>query len=157
MDGYDDVFAARRRWVVALAALPRPQVFALATRLAERHTVLPVSVSQAGLALLPLREPVQHKVFYIGETPLSASQVEIRSEGREPVQGAAQVMADDADLADALAIVDGVLSGHLDGWEEAAALVREGLRALDSEARERHAMLTRSRVDFSLLEEEDKT
>jgi alpha-D-ribose 1-methylphosphonate 5-triphosphate synthase subunit PhnG len=154
---YEDVFAARTCWMVALSALPKSQVFTLAHSLAARHEVRPVTVSQAGLALLPLRDSVQRKPFYLGEIPLSASRVEIDTDGGATVQGAALVMADDSDLADALAICDGVLTHRLAGWQEVADGVRTGLQSLGHQTRIRKTMLERSRVDFSLLNEDDAT
>ncbi|HLK57334.1 MAG TPA: phosphonate C-P lyase system protein PhnG [Chthonomonadaceae bacterium] len=156
MTDYDEVFAARPQWTVALAALPKPEVFALAGRLAETHTVRPLAVSQAGLALLPLRESVQKQTFYLGELPLSTSHLEIETPDGTTVQGAALIMADDADFADALALCDGVLTHRLSGWEDVAGQVAEGLERLRHQARIRKTMLTRSRVNFSLLNEDDE-
>ncbi len=155
MQTYDEVFAARGQWVPALSALPRSGVFALASRLAETHTVRSLAVSQGGLALLPLRESVEHQVFYLGEVPLSSSLLEIVAADGTTVQGAALAMLDDSDFADALAICDGVLSHRLAGWQEVAAQVSEGLGRLREQARLRKTMLTRSRVSFSLLNEDE--
>lgn len=152
---YDAVFAARSQWMVALMAVPREPLFALASRLAETHTIRPLAVSQGGLALLPLRESVLHQTFYLGEIPLSSGHVEIETTDGTTVQGAALAMLDDADFADALAICDGVLAHRLTGWQEVADRVAEGLERLRAEARIRKTMLTRSKVSFSLLNEEE--
>jgi alpha-D-ribose 1-methylphosphonate 5-triphosphate synthase subunit PhnG len=152
----DEVFTARGQWMTALAALPHERVFQTAGRLAAIHTVRPLAVSQGGLALLPLRESVEHEVFYLGEVPLSSSHLEITAADGTTVQGAALAMLDDADFADALAICDGVLAHRLEGWRDVAALVGEGLDLLRAQNRLRKAMLTRSRVHFSLLNEEDE-
>lgn len=155
MESYDEVFAARGQWMTALAAVSRQEVFALAARLAETHTVRPLAVSQGGLALLPFRESVDREVFYLGEVPLSSSHVEIETAEGTTVEGAAIVMVDDADFADALAICDGVLAHRLSGWAAVAEQVQEGLNSLQHEARIRNTMLGRTHVDFSLLNEDD--
>jgi alpha-D-ribose 1-methylphosphonate 5-triphosphate synthase subunit PhnG len=156
MDMYDEIMAARRQWVPALSALPHPDIFALASRLAEIHDVRPLAVSQGGLALLPLRESVEREVFYLGEVPLSSSRLQIVAPDGRTVEGAALAMLDDADFADALAICDGVLAHRLTGWQEVAAQVSLGLEHLRARARLRKTMLTRSRVSFSLLNEDDE-
>ena len=149
------VFEARAQWIVALASLPKERVFTLAGRLAASYDVQPASVSQGGLALLPLRESVQRQTFYLGEVPFSSSHLELRAPDGTTVFCAAQVMADDADYADALAICDGILSHRLPGWEEVAAHVTEGLSHLRDLGRLRNTMLTRTRVNFSLLNEDE--
>ena len=141
--------------MTALAALQREEVFQTAHRLASAHTVRPLALSRGGLALLPLRESVHRQVFYLGEIPLSSSHVEITADDGTVVQGGATAMLDDADFADALAICDGVLAHRLAGWEEVADRVNEGRELLRDRARLRKTVLNRSRVSFSLLNEDD--
>ena len=151
---FDAVFAARSRWPVALANLPRERTLHLGRDVTERYDCRPATVPQAGLSLLTLRDSVEKEAFYLGEIPLSSSHVLISGDGKT-VEGGALIMADDAELASALALCDGVLANRLSGWEMIAEGVRDGLNALDEEARLRKTMLLRSRVNFALLNQED--
>jgi alpha-D-ribose 1-methylphosphonate 5-triphosphate synthase subunit PhnG len=155
MTEFDDVFAARSRWAVALNALPRETVLQVGADLARRHRIAPATVPQAGLALLSLRDSVEKQAFYLGDIPLASSRVTITDADGRTVEGGALIMADDAELASALAICDGVLAHRLSGWETVAETVREGLTNAGYEARVRKTMLSRSRVNFALLNEED--
>jgi alpha-D-ribose 1-methylphosphonate 5-triphosphate synthase subunit PhnG len=74
----------------------------------------------------------------------------MRADGR-CAKGGAQVMADDAELARALAVLDGLLAARLPGWEEAAALLDAGARLRADEDGRRRAMLAATRVDFAML------
>ena len=155
MESTTENILPRSQWAVALAAASRPRVKELAQQLANIHTVTPLAVTQAGLALLPLKDTVEHETFYLGEIPLSRSHIEIKTSDGKTGQGGAAVMADDGDLADALAICDGVLAHQLMGWQDVATLLAEGAAVLSHRARIRQTMLTRSRVHFSLLNEDD--
>jgi alpha-D-ribose 1-methylphosphonate 5-triphosphate synthase subunit PhnG len=155
MTDSDDIFAVRSRWSVALGSLPRETVLELGGSLAGQFRVTPATIPQSGLALLSLRDSVEKQTFYLGEIPLSSSHVIIADESGQTVEGAAILMVDDAELASALAICDGVLANRLAGWDTVATHVRTGLANLDQESRIRKTMRTRSRVNFSLLNEED--
>ena len=152
---FDVILATRARWPVALASLPRERTLGLGREVTERYDCRPATVPQAGLSLLTLRDSVEKEAFYLGEIPLSSSHVLI-SGGGETVEGGAMIMADDAELASALALCDGVLANRLSGWESIAEGVQDGLNALDDEARIRKTMLLRSRVNFALLNQEDE-
>jgi alpha-D-ribose 1-methylphosphonate 5-triphosphate synthase subunit PhnG len=151
----ETILAERSRWSVALASLPRERVTELGRAITVRYDCQPVTLPQAGLALLTLRDSVEREQFYLGEFPLSSSHIRITGEGKT-VEGGAFIMADDAELASALALCDGALAHRLHGWERIAEGVRDGLNALDDEARIRKTMLERSRVNFALLNEEDE-
>ena len=151
---FEAILATRARWPVALASLPRERTLDLGRNVAERYDCRPATVPQAGLSLLTLRDSVEKQAFYLGEIPLSSSRVLISGDG-QTVEGGALIMADDAELASALALCDGVLANRLSGWETIAEGVREGLESLDDEARIRKTMLLRSRVNFALLNQED--
>lgn len=152
---YETLLAARGRWAVALAELPRSTVLETATELAQRHQVTPTAVPQSGLTLVTLRDSVEKQAFYLGEAPLASSQVALTDSTGRTVAGGALILADDTELANALAICDGVLAGRLDGWEEVATQVEIGLERISHEQRVRKTMLSRSRVSFALLNEED--
>ena len=153
---YEGLLAARSRWAVVLTELPRTTVLETATKLAQRYTVTPNTVPQAGLTLVTLRDSVGKQAFYLGEAPLATSNVSITDSKGRTVAGGALILADDTELASAIAICDGVLAGRLEGWEEVAAHVSDGLELLNRIARVRKTMLTRSRVNFALLNEEDE-
>lgn len=121
------------------------------------YSARPVVLPEAGLTLLPIRESVRCECFYLGEIPLSTAHCELSLPEGGAVHGAAIVMADDAEFALALAVCDGVLAHRLSGWEQVADLLEHGLAALQHEADVRHTMRERSRVRFSLLNQEEAT
>lgn len=141
----------RKDWIRALTAHPVSTVIGLATQLASDYTVTLTSLPQAGLGLLKLTDGAFHENFYLGEFPLSSCRVELCLADGRRAEGGAQVMADDAELARALAILDGILAARLPGWETVAAHVQSGSEQRDAEARRRRAMLNQTRVDFALL------
>ncbi|MEQ1668558.1 MAG: phosphonate C-P lyase system protein PhnG, partial [Sulfuriferula sp.] len=63
---------------------------------------------------------------------------------------------DRARLARAIAILDAVLAAQLSGWESAAALVEQGLTVYEQLVQSRRALLSSTRVDFSLLGQEEE-
>jgi len=144
---------ARGQWVRLLHAAGREAVCACveALREAEGLAIRPRSVPQAGLGMLALREPSLGEVFNLGEFPLSRAEVEVEVEG---VAGAALVMADDAELAAALAVCDAVLAGGLAGHERVEALLAAGREAVARESAVRAGLLASTTVDFALLEED---
>ena len=154
MIDFDHLISSRCRWCVALGALEREAVLALGAELAARFVVAPANVPRAGLTLLALRDSVEQQAFYLGEAPLSTSHVTI-SDGIQTVEGGAMLMADDTELVNAIAICDGVLANRMDGWLDVAQAIEAGQEHLDQEARFRKTILKRSRVNFSLLNEED--
>ena len=70
-------------------------------------------------------------------------------------EGGAVVMADDADLAHALAVLDAVFAHRWPGEEVVGALALRGATARERLRAQRQAGLQRTRVDFSLLAEAD--
>ncbi|MCG8123513.1 MAG: phosphonate C-P lyase system protein PhnG, partial [Candidatus Thiodiazotropha taylori] len=55
--------------------------------------------------------------------------------------------------AEQLAVCDAVMTGRLPGWQKVEALLQEGSARREQISRERKAMLARTKVDFSLLED----
>lgn len=139
-------------WLRCWTALPREEVLAAATAAREpgwrmQHRQVPC----AGLAMLQLREPNQGERFLLGELPLSVAEVGIvLADGRD-ITGAAQVLADDAELAGALAILDAVLAHGLDAGGVAALLGRGRDLCAVEDAR-RGGILHQTTVAFSRLE-----
>jgi alpha-D-ribose 1-methylphosphonate 5-triphosphate synthase subunit PhnG len=150
---------ARGAWPRALTALSADELQGVGEELAAQYTVTDVSLPQAGLALVQMRDGAFHEHYYLGETPIARAHVHVRgSDGRE-AQGAAQILDDRAGLARTLALLDAVLAARLPGWERVARLVERGreLRAAEDDARRQ--ILARTRVDFATLgatEEEDE-
>jgi alpha-D-ribose 1-methylphosphonate 5-triphosphate synthase subunit PhnG len=146
-----ELMIERKDWVRALMAHPPLELNALAERLSldceVRHTSLP----QAGLGLLTLADGAFREPYYLGEFPLSTCRIELQLADGRRTEGGAQVMADDANLARALAILDAVLAARLPGWEEVAERLRAGEEKCREQAIRRKAMLASTRVDFALL------
>lgn len=141
----------RQAWVRALTAHPPEKLKALAEALAAGHEVRLKSLPQAGLGLLTLTDGAFHEPYYLGEFPLSSCSVELSLSDGRTAAGGAHVMADDAELARALAILDAVLAARLPGWEEVSSQIDAGATVRAGEDRRRRAMLAATRVDFAML------
>jgi alpha-D-ribose 1-methylphosphonate 5-triphosphate synthase subunit PhnG len=150
----------RSGWIRALTAHPSTDLMALAEQLAEGCEVRLTRLPQAGLGLLTLIDGALHEPYYLGEFPLSSCAVELTLPDGRKAAGGAQVMADDAELARALAILDAVLAAQFPGWERVSALVEAGAQKRTAEDRRRAAILAATRVDFAMLnnagEEDDE-
>lgn len=144
----------RETWVAALRAAPAERLDRVASDLASRYPSEPVELPRAGLALLPLRESVRGEEFYLGEVPLSQAHLRLKLEDGRVVHGAAVVMADDEGLAQQLALCDAVLAHALPGNEAVAEVIALGHAVLRQREQARAAMRERTRVDFSLLNQE---
>lgn len=143
----------RSRWMRAFAAAEADRVLALAGRLAAEHSATHRSAPRAGLALLRLRESVMLDTFYLGEIPVTTARVALLAPDGGRVEGGSVVMDDDVEFAAALAVLDGVLAHGLSGSAEVRGLLDEGQAEIDRTARLRAAMLSRTKVDFSLMAE----
>ena len=141
----------RKDWIRALTAHPATELNALATELTAACNVTLRSLPQAGLGLLTLTDGAFRAPYYLGEFPLSSCSVEIALADGRRAAGGAQVMADDAELARSLAILDAILAARFPGWERVAALVESGALVRAEEDRRRRAMLAATRVDFAML------
>lgn len=148
----------RKDWIRALTAHPSQTLHALAEQLAEDVAVTPTSLPQAGLGLLTLTDGAFHEQYYLGEFPLSACGLTLTLPDGRSAEGAAQVMADDVQLARTLAILDAILAAQFPGWERVSQCVNAGAQQRTEEDRRRSVMLTATRVDFAMLgnaEEDD--
>ncbi len=141
----------RKDWIRALTAHPVPYLNALAGQLAEGCEVRLTSLPQAGLGLLTLTDGAFHEPYYLGEFPLSACRIELGLADGRRAEGGAQVLADDAELARSLAILDAVLAARLPGWERVAEQVNAGAEQRSATDRRRQLMLAATRVDFAML------
>ncbi len=152
----EDLLCDRGKWVAALMTNPKDKIIELGDRLGARYNAEHKKVPKAGLAMLRLRESVLGEAFNVGELPLSSAKVSLTSQEGHTTEGGALVMADDASLATALAVCDGVLAARWEGAEEVAELVRAGLQTLADEDTQRKQMLASSKVNFALLNQEEE-
>lgn len=143
----------RSQWIKALSRINRPDLIEQVHGLAKEWSIKPVSPPQSGLGALKFKESTLSEAFFLGEFPLSSVWIEITTQSGEVVQGAANVMDDDIEYAEALAICDAVLAAQLDGFDLVAALLHEGQRIFEERESARRKILSSTRVDFSLLED----
>jgi alpha-D-ribose 1-methylphosphonate 5-triphosphate synthase subunit PhnG len=145
----------RKDWAVALCALPAAEVKHLANVLSDELEVRDVALPHAGLGLLNLRDGAFQESYFIGEIPVARAEVTVRSAAGDEARGGALIVDDRAQFARSIAILDAVLAGKLPGWMTAMELVRNGMQAHRQKSSERKKQLAATRVDFSLLEQED--
>lgn len=141
----------RKDWIRALSAHPASVLNVLADELTCDCDVKLKSLPQAGLGLLQLVDGAFHEPYYLGEFPLSSCSIELSLADGRTAAGGAHVMADDADLARTLAILDAVLAARLPGWERVSSLIEAGAAIRTEENRRRRAMLAATQVDFAML------
>lgn len=146
----------RRHLVACLTAADREQVLQAATQLAEGLTITPLQPAESGLALMQWQDAVMHQPFFLGEVPMARAAIALVNHRGERAEGGAVVMADDADLAHALAVLDAVFAHRWPGLEVVEALALSGTTARDRVRAQRQSGLRRTRVDFSLLAEADE-
>lgn len=145
----------RRHLVACLVAAGREPVLNTATQVTEGLTVTPLQPAESGLALMQWRDAVQHQPFFLGEVPMARAAVALVNHRGERAEGGAVVMADDAELAQALAVLDAVFAQRWPGVEAVDALALRGAQTRDRIRAVRQAGLKRTRVDFALLAEAD--
>ena len=141
----------RKDWIRALTAHPAIVLNALANHLTTNCEVRLKSLPQAGLGQLTLTDGAFHEPYYLGEFPLSTCSVELTLPDGRCAEGGAKVMADDAEFARSLAILDAILSASLPGSELISELLVSGVHLRGDEDRRRRAMLAATRVDFAML------
>lgn len=145
----------RNLWIRTLTAHANQTVLKMAETLAQNWQINYKFLPQVGLSLLQVEDGVFHEPYYLGEIPLASVQIEIIDERSEVFIGAAQVMSDSVDLAIALAVCDVVMIHQLPGWQQVAKLIKQGMEKRALEDLQRGAMLARTKVDFSLLNQEE--
>jgi alpha-D-ribose 1-methylphosphonate 5-triphosphate synthase subunit PhnG len=143
----------REEWGAALARVDDASLRGVADNLPASWQIRPMALPQAGLGMLKLRDTALNDAFYLGEYPLASCQIEITTDKGEVVEGASLVMDDRVERAEWLAICDALLAARLPGWESVDALLQLGIAKQEQVALERKAMLARTRVDFSLLDD----
>ena len=145
----------RKEWAAALCALPAAEVKHLATVVTGELEVRDVALPHAGLGLLNLRDGAFAEPYFLGEIPVARAEVMVRSAAGDEERGGALIVDDRVQLARAIAILDAVLAGKLPGSAPALALVRRGMDVRRHKHNERKKILAATRVDFSLLGQED--
>lgn len=146
--------AALSRLSAALTRVEPDRLAAIAKEFTERYPVRLTSLPVSGLAMMQLRESVNGDAFNLGEIPMSSASVELELGDGKSVSGAANAMIDDADLVTWMAVCDAALRHELAGREKIEALVDEGLAKLQKDQDIRQSILHRTKVRFSLLNEE---
>ena len=130
---------------------PLEEVEALALRLTKDCIVTYPVLPQAGLAMLQLEEGALGTAFYLGEFPLAKCEVSLQLADGRQVTGAAQIMDDRVEFAQALAVLDAILAHQLLGCDEAQVLLSAGMKKIADDEAIRQRMLAQTRVDFSML------
>ncbi|MDT8371027.1 MAG: phosphonate C-P lyase system protein PhnG [Gammaproteobacteria bacterium] len=141
----------RKNWIRLLMAVNKKQIKQLAEQITSGWALRYKSLPQSGLGMLKLRDGALQEPFYLGEIPIASAWVELTLPNGDKAEGAAQVMDDDKDLAEALAVCDAVLANQLVGHDLLTVLLQQGANKLEAEQRNRKRMLKRTHVDFSLL------
>lgn len=146
---------ARKDWPAALCALPAGEVKETVRTLLQHFDVRDVALPQAGLGLLNLRDGAFHESYFIGEIPVARADVILRTRSGEEARGGAVIVDDRSQFARSIAILDAVMSARLAGWEQAATLVQRGVELRGLKQIERKQQLAATRVDFSLLGQDE--
>ena len=142
----------RTTWVSALKELPAKDLLAMTKELSKDWMLRPKSLPQSGLGMMKLKDSAFNEAFYLGEFPISTAWLEVTTADGYKAEGAAQVMDDNVEIAEALALCDAVLSYELPGWQQVYNMVEQGVAIREKTKRERKMMLARTRVNFSLLD-----
>ena len=143
----------RSQWTRALAVLPEKVIASLAADSRADYELFQKSLPQEGLGLFRMIDGARQDHFYLGEIPLTCAHIELRSPGGDGYSGAAQIMNVTPDHAVALAVCDAVLAHRLPGWQTMYDLVVSGMEILKRREQVRSAMVQRTRVNFSQLEQ----
>lgn len=144
-------FPDRSQWLRYWSALPEDFLCEAAAQISDRYVVEDLELVQPGLGLLPLTDSALGDAYYIGEVPLSRTHVRLQDQSGEYAEGAAILMDDRTAVVRALAILDAICASSWPGAEDARALLQQGKQLVAKECRARSAILSATRVDFSLL------
>ena len=150
---YTSVIPERTTWVHALTAVPADELLNLTASLSQDWQVRPKAIPQVGLGMLKLNDSAFEEPFYLGEFPLATAWLEVRTDEGVIAEGAAQLMDDRQELAEALALCDAILAHRLPGWRRLTKVLNQGMARREAIRRERTQMLAGTQVDFSLLED----
>jgi len=129
-----------------LARADRQDIAALSASV--RETYHPVIIKEPGktLAMIKMREPVRHSLFYIGEVIVSEAVVEL-----DGVKGIAVTMGDDTEKALDIAIIDAAHNkGVFTGMDTLLALEKKQIEQVMRE----NAMHLKTMVNFESMDQE---
>ena len=146
----------RESWVSALNNLPAEDIIDLTNQLSLNWIIQAKAVPQSGLGMLKLNDSALNEPYYLGEFPLASAWLEIKTDDELLAEGAAQVMDDRVELAQALALCDAILSARLPGWEQVADLLDKGVEQQKAVNLQRKHLLAQTQVNFSLLDDADE-
>jgi alpha-D-ribose 1-methylphosphonate 5-triphosphate synthase subunit PhnG len=144
---------AREDWLSALSAVPEDQLATVVDALSSGWKISPTTLPQAGLGMLRMRDGALNEPFHLGEFPLASCRISVTTESGETAEGAALVMDDRVERAERLALCDAILAARLPGWRQVFALLFDGMARREDLNYARKAMLARTRVDFTLLDD----
>ncbi|MDZ8104941.1 MAG: phosphonate C-P lyase system protein PhnG [Nostoc sp. DedQUE12a] len=146
---------SRSVWIKALTAYSPEKVQLLAEDLISGWQLNYKFLPQAGLSLLQMQDGVFYEPYFLGEIPVASAWIELTNAKDESFEGAAQVISDSVELAVALAVCDAVIAHELPGWQKVADLIQQGIEKRAWEELQQGAMLTKTKVNFSLLSQEE--
>jgi phosphonate C-P lyase system protein PhnG len=138
-----------------ITAAPRSAVLELASSLAAGRDIEHLQLPAEGLWLLQVTEPVRRDGYFIGEVPVGQACVRLRDSTYGEASGGAVLMHADRELAVAAAVCDAVARAGWPGADAVARLRAEGAALRHEAERARAAILSRTRVDFSELGQEE--
>lgn len=141
----------REQWVYALTALPDSAIKSIAAAYCDDYQINFKALPQSGLGMIKFRDTAFDESFFLGEFPLATTWLELTDSQGNTIEGAAQVMNDDADIATSLAIADAILANKALGYESLQEKVDQGMSIRKAQNQSRKAMLAKTTVDFSLL------
>jgi alpha-D-ribose 1-methylphosphonate 5-triphosphate synthase subunit PhnG len=132
-------------------AVPAKDVHSMVHALSDTLAIEDIQLPQSGLGLLKMRDSALGDNYFPGEIPVARARVRVSGADGVAYEGAALILDDRAALARAIAVLDAVLAGKLDGHETVTPLLRAGAVRIAQQSAERAAMLAATRVNFSLV------
>lgn len=137
----------RERRVELLAGIDAEPLVALADRCLERVEPTIVQEPEIGMVMLPLREPIAHDRFYLGEVLVTRAEVEIDGH-----RGWSMRLGEDRAAALAAAICDAVAEAGGPEADDVAAMCRWSADLTASTERAAWAELSPTEVTFEELD-----
>lgn len=134
--------------------LKREDVVDFVTSLESDVEVINLEKGEGGLYMLKMRDGVMNDEFYLGEISAARSAVRVREiSGGFVGEGGAVIMKDDKELVTMIAICDALYSVDSSYYQRIKNLEIKGKAIIDARNTERASIRSRTKVDFSLLEE----
>lgn len=141
----------RETWTRCLNAVSPERVIACANELRKPYRAEPLMLRAQGLALLRMREGCFGEDYHLGEIPLAEAALELVDHKGRRFAGGARVMSNSSEYAEAVAVIDAMVTHRLTGWRKGAELINEGMQVVESTDARRAEVRERTRVDFALL------